>query len=97
GGGTMSEYWEWQQEDNGLKVRIHRRVLAGLEHEGVGELRGMLLGSASPATREVLVEDYAPLDGSDGQGIEEWLAERDRHSLPAVGYFRMDSDAGLQI
>src|SRR4051812_9965820 len=94
----MGEYWEWQQEGNGLKIRVHRRVLAGLEHEGAREFRGIMLGNVVPETREIFVEDYARLEGNrEFEPIEEWLAETGKHSLPAVGYFRVDSRADLQI
>ena len=52
----MGDYLELQ---NGgpVKVRVHRRVLAGLEREASAELRGIVLGSASVENGEVLVED----------------------------------------
>src|SRR3954471_5842369 len=93
----MGEYEEWQQDGNGLKVRVHRRVLGGLAHEGANDLRGILLGSVSPGTREIQVEDYARLEGTgEAQPVEAWLADRGRHSLPAVGYFPVAS-GDLQI
>jgi hypothetical protein len=72
----MREYLEWQLAEGRVRVRIHRRVLAGLEHEEAAEFRGLLLGTASPGTYEVLVEDYAQLTPG-------------ANSLPAVGYFRV--------
>jgi len=85
----MSEYIDWQPDDNPVKARVHRRVLAGIEREGSEGFRGVLLGSTSPVTREVLVEDFARLEsGPDFRAIEDWFAGWNRHSLPAVGYFR---------
>jgi hypothetical protein len=74
----MREYVEWQQDEGRVRVRvrIHRRVLAGLEREEVGELRGLLLGTFSPGTNEVLIEDYEPLTPG-------------AKSLRSVGYFRV--------
>lgn len=59
----MREYVEWQQDEGRvrIRVRIHRRVLAGMEREESAEFRGLLMGAVSPGTNEVLVEDYAPL------------------------------------
>src|SRR5437764_12000228 len=94
----MSEYIDWQPEGSPVKVRVHHRVLAGIEREGPGEFRGVLLGSASPVSREVLVEDFAPLEsGPDFRPIEDWFAGWNRHSLPAVGYFRAGVDDRAQI
>jgi hypothetical protein len=53
----MREYVEWQQDGGRVRVRIHRRVLAGLERETSADPRGSLLGKASPGTYEVVVED----------------------------------------
>src|SRR3954463_12527641 len=75
-GGEMREYLEWQQDGGRARVRIHRRVLAGLEREEGAGFNGALLGTVSPATYEVLVEDYVRLTPG-GQ------------SLPAIGYFRL--------
>lgn len=74
----MREYLDWQQDRGPVRVRVHRRVLAGLEREGAAEMTGVLLGSVSPSAREVLVEDFLPL----GRG-----GEFDGRSTPAVGYF----------
>src|SRR4051812_2181607 len=94
----MSEYIDWQPDDNPVKVRVHRRVLAGIEREGSAGFRGFLLGSASPVSREVLVEDFARLEsGPDSRPIEDWFAGWNRHSLPAVGYFRAGSGDEGQI
>src|SRR3954468_23314019 len=93
----MSEYIDWQPDDNPVKVRVHRRVLAGIEREGSAAFRGVLLGSASPVSREVLVEDFARLEsGPDFRSIEDWFAGWNRHSLPAVGYFRAGTGTGGQ-
>src|SRR5689334_2612028 len=80
----MNEYLEWK-EDGSPIVRVHRRVLAGLEHEPQPEFDGVLLGSVSAESREVAVEDFAPLDA------------RARHSLDVVGYFRVGRDGDLKI
>ncbi len=80
----MREYLDWQQEGGPVKIRIHRRVLAGLERQGLESFRGVALGSASPEAREVVVEDFALL----GPG-----GEFEEHLLPAVGYFR----SGLEL
>jgi len=94
----MSEYIDWQPDDNPVKVRVHRRVLAGIEQEGSEAFRGVLLGSASPVTREVLVEDFSRLEsGTDFRPIEDWFAGWNRHSLPAVGYFRAGTGDEGQI
>ena len=94
----MSEYLEWHDDASPVKVRIHRRVPAGLEQERDSEFRGILLGSVLPETHEVLVEDFARLGpGSDSRAIEQWMANRNVHSLPAVGYFRVDSGDPQQI
>ena len=94
----MGEYIDWQPDNSPVKVRVHRRVLAGIEHEGAEEFRGVLLGSASPVGREVLVEDFARLEpGPDFRPIEDWFAGWNRHSLPAVGYFRAGAGDGAQI
>jgi hypothetical protein len=73
----MREYLEWQQDTGPVKIRVHRRVLAGLEARAAGA-RGIVLGRVSPETPEVVVEDFAIL-GAGGF---------DSHVLPAVGYFR---------
>jgi hypothetical protein len=73
----MREYLDWQQDSGRVRVRVHRRVLAGLEREGAELMSGVALGTVSESAREVLVEDFAPL----GPG-----GELDP-SLPAVGYF----------
>src|SRR5437868_4764525 len=94
----MSEYIDWQPDDNPVKVRVHRRVLAGIEREGSAGFRGVVLGSASPVSREVLVEDFARLEsGPDFRPIEDWFAGWNRHSLPAVGYFRAGTGDQAQI
>jgi hypothetical protein len=80
----MTEYLEWKEDGRPI-VRVHRRVLAGLEREPSREFDGVLLGTASPADREVAVEDFAPLNAPD------------RHSLPVVGYFRVGRGGDLQI
>ncbi len=72
----MREYVEWQQDGGRVRIRIHRRVLAGLEREESAEFRGLLLGKVAPGTSEVLVEDCAQLTPAE-------------NSLPAVGYFRV--------
>src|SRR4051794_17411966 len=94
----MSEYIDWQPDDSPVKARVHRRVLAGIEGGGSEGFRGVLLGSASPVSREVLVEDFARLEsGPDSRPIEDWFAGWNRHSLPAVGYFRAGTGDQGQI
>jgi hypothetical protein len=80
----MREYLDWQQERGPVRIRIHRRVLAGLERQGAQAFRGVALGSISPEAREVVVEDFALL-GPGGEFGE--------HVLPAVGYFQ----SGLEL
>ena len=94
----MSEYIDWQPDDKPVRVRVHRRVMAGIEQESADEFRGVLLGSASPVTREVLVEDFARLEsGAEFRPLEDWFAGWNRHSLPAVGYFRAGVDDTAEI
>jgi hypothetical protein len=73
----MREYLDWQQDRGPVRVRIHRRVLAGLEREGAEGMSGLVLGSVSESAREVRVEDFAPL--GPGGALDP--------SLSAVGYF----------
>ena len=84
---------ELQGSGNPVRLRIHRRVLAGLEREGTEEFHGIALGSASADSDEVVVEDFAPV-GPEG---EEEFARRGRHSLPSVGYFRVVPDGQLHM
>src|SRR4051812_47366421 len=61
-------------------------------------MRGILLGSGSPEKREVVVEDFAALapglEYDPGTGA---IAGRNRHSMPAIGYFRMGAGEDLRI
>jgi len=75
----MREYLDWQQERGPVRIRIHRRVLAGLERQRGEPFRGVALGSVSPETREVIVDDFALLGPA---------SEYQEHVLPAVGYIR---------
>ena len=85
----MSDYVDWQPDNSPIKVSVHRRVLSGIEQEGAEDFSGVLLGSASPGKREILVEDFTRLGpGPEYLSLEEWFAGGNRHSLPAVGYFR---------
>src|ERR1051326_8468493 len=84
----MSEYLEWRQEGGPL-VSVHRRVIAGLEHEPATEFGGVLLGTLSPEANEVSVQDFARLDPGMDWGAAGVRAGPSRHSLPAVGCFRM--------
>jgi hypothetical protein len=88
----MGDYLELQ---NGgpVKVRVHRRVLAGLEREASAELRGIVLGSASVENGEVLVEDFEPVNPDS----DREFVTRDTHFLPTVGYFRAGPGEQLQI
>jgi hypothetical protein len=93
----MGDYLEWQKDGKGVKIRIHPRVLAGLDLEPAAEFAGILLGSASPVTREVTVEDFARIaPGAEFPTVEEWFANWNRRSLPAVGYFKV-GPAGVRI
>jgi hypothetical protein len=67
---------DWQQGEGRVRVRIHRRVLAGLEREESAELHGLLLGTVSAGASEILVEDYTK-------------ATPGANSLPPIGYFRL--------
>lgn len=94
----MREYWDWEKEDSPLKIRIHRRVLAGIEREGAGAFDGILLGAASTSTREVLVEDFVRIiPGDDLDRLEQSFAGQGPLLLSTVGYFRADPAAGAQI
>ena len=94
----MSEYLEWQPDDGALTVRVHRRVLAGLEREGTEEFRGALLGSSSPDANELLVEDFVRSSaGSNFDPGAEWSERPDHHTLPVVGYFRAAPDDEVRI
>src|SRR5689334_3563379 len=88
----MNDYLEWQEEGV-ARVRIHRRVLAGLALEDGIEFRGVLLGSSSPGANEVLIEDFAlSAPGPEFSPREEWLKGERRHLLPVIGYFRATSE-----
>jgi hypothetical protein len=68
----------------GPLVRVHRRVLAGIEKEPTPEFRALLLGTSSE--REVVVEDFARLEA--GAAIDPktgWMPGERRPSLPVVG------------
>jgi hypothetical protein len=69
----MREYVDW--EEGRTRVRVHRRVLAGLEREPPGAVAGLVFGTVSPG--EVLIEDYAT-------GVEQADSP-----LEPVGYFRV--------
>jgi hypothetical protein len=94
----MSEYLEWRDDSGrGPVVRVHRRVIAGLEREDAPEFRGILLGSHSPG-EEVAVEDYAPLPpGTEFDPRTGAIAGQRRHSLTPLGYFRMRRGQGLLL
>jgi hypothetical protein len=77
----MREYVEWEQ--GRTRVRIHRRVLAGLEREGPGSVAGVVFGTVSPSGTEVAIEDYAA-GTATGSG-----------SLEPVGYFRLGDGADV--
>jgi hypothetical protein len=81
----MTDYFELRQ-DGGLVVRLHRRVLAGMQRESAAEFDGVLLGTQPEETREILVEDYAPLPAGEN-----------RHSLPVIGYFRVGAGGDTRI
>lgn len=74
--GKMREYVEWRGNVGGTQVRIHRRVLAGLEREA-GDYGGFLFGTVAPT--ELVVEDFA-VGPSGPDGAEP------------VGYFRVTSN-----
>ncbi len=84
----MREYFEWRQDDGAPNVRIHRRVLAGLERERPGEFGGVLLGTISEDRRELVVEDYTLLPPG---GVF------DPKDVAAVGYFRAVPDDEARI
>src|SRR4051812_30324914 len=94
----MSEYIDWQPDDSPVKARVHRRVLAGIERGGAEAVRGVVVGPAPAGRRGELVEDFARLEsGPDSHPIEDWFAGWNRHSLPAVGYFRAGTGDQGQI
>jgi hypothetical protein len=93
----MGDYWKWQQE-GGPVVRVHSRVIAGLARENADEFHGILLGTVSPQTAEVVVEDFARLpDDGAFDPLNGLIAGQKPHSLPAVGYFRYEVGAGLRL
>jgi hypothetical protein len=68
----------------GPLVRVHRRVLAGIDKEPTAEFRALLLGTSSE--REIVVEDFHRL--AAGAAIDPktgWLPGERRPSLPVVG------------
>jgi len=68
----------------GPLVRVHRRVLAGIEKEPTPEFRALMLGTSSE--REIVVEDFHRL--ATGAAIDPktgWLPGERRPSLPVVG------------
>lgn len=69
----MREYVEWQQ--GRTRVRVHRRVIAGLEREAPGQVAGVVYGSVTAG--DVAIEDYSIGAGSGGGPLEP------------VGYFRV--------
>ena len=68
----------------GPLVRVHRRVIAGVEREPAPEFRALLLGTASE--REIVVEDFHQLaPGAAFDPKTGWLPGERRPSLPVVG------------
>jgi hypothetical protein len=81
----VSEYLEWREDGGPHVVRLHRRVVAGLESERAGDLRGLALGTVSDDGHELEIEDFAVLPPGGLQGAA--------HSLTPVGSFRVDAGA----
>ena len=93
----MGDYWKWQQE-GGPVVSVHSRVIAGLARENADEFHGILLGTVSPQTAEVVVEDFARLPSDAAfDPLNGLVAGQKPHSLPAVGYFRYEAGSGLRL
>jgi hypothetical protein len=94
----MSDYFEFHQASPSVNLRVHRRVLAGLEREGASASTGLLLGSVSPETGEVQVEDFAASEaGAADTQLEDWAAHRVRYSLPAIGIFYSGARGDVQL
>jgi hypothetical protein len=101
--GDGPEYLQLRPEAGPI-VRVHRRVLAGIDREPTAEYRALLLGTSSE--REIVVEDFHRL--AAGAAIDPktgWLPGERRPSLPVVGAamvrsgddLRLTDDDGAQI
>ena len=85
----MSEYIDWQPDDSPDEGSGTPPRTGGYRAGRRGRVPRRSARIRFAGQREVLVEDFARLDsGPDFRPIEEWFAGWNRHSLPAVGYFR---------